>query len=132
VARGDRGHLGAEDLLRQVFEEAGAAGLVPPDLDFATMRGLFATFADNLRALRRYQGEAYAGSALLVRATESLARAGAEDTLGWTALVQGGVRLAFVSGDHFTIVRRPAAEELASLLRPLLAPSVPSSEPKAG
>ncbi len=120
AARDDLRRLGAEDLLRQVFGEARAAALVPPDLDFATMRRLFETFAANLRALRRYQGVPYAGSALLVRATESPARDGADASLGWTALVGGGVRLAFVAADHFTIVRRPAAEELAVLLRPYL------------
>jgi thioesterase domain-containing protein len=121
ASRDDLRRLAPDDLLRQLFEEAHAAGLLPPELDFAPLRRSFERFAANRRALATYAGGPYPGAMVLVRGAETDHGAAAGDeTLGWGQLARGGVALSFSPGDHYTMVRRPQVETLAGQLRPHL------------
>jgi thioesterase domain-containing protein len=77
----------------------------------------------HLRALDRYRVPSYAGSALLVRAQDSLralAHELADPSYGWQRHV-GRLDICDVPGDHTGILERPNAAELADAVRGQLA-----------
>ncbi len=73
----------------------------------------------NYLAGKRYSPGLYAGRATVFRASK---RPGAlvDPTLGWSSLVEGGVNVVTVPGDHASILRSPGVERLAESLRMML------------
>jgi amino acid adenylation domain-containing protein len=68
-----------------------------------------------------HEAGAYTGSAVFVHASGRSEPCGeVEPTAGWGALVQGGVLVREMPGEHADMVRAPNVAQLAELLRPLL------------
>jgi thioesterase domain-containing protein/acyl carrier protein len=110
--------LGPGTPLAEAFAAAQAAGLLPPELDFAETGRMFASFKANLRRLQGYAGAPYSGRVTLFRA------AGPGDevpdpTLGWEALavaVPVNIDIEPIPGDHYSLLRPPAVLALATQL----------------
>jgi amino acid adenylation domain-containing protein len=106
--------------LRALCDIARAHGHLPHDLDAASVERLFAMFKAGHRALAGYTAEPYQGPVLLFTAGDEAA--GRRDpTLGWRDLAPGGLSLCSLPGNHYTIVRSPAVEEIAAALGTRLA-----------
>jgi amino acid adenylation domain-containing protein len=102
------------DLLAELVRRAESAGVLPPEVKLAQARRSFDVFAANFRAAKSFAGGKYPGRIMLVRSEASRAEQTEDPTLGWDRLAE--VDLCFSPGDHFSMVRRPAAQTLASLL----------------
>lgn len=61
------------------------------------------------KATRQYVARPYAGPMLLIRSASSRG----PQHMGWEHLVQGGLEVAEVPGDHFSMIKDPHAPELA-------------------
>jgi hypothetical protein len=72
--------------------------------------------SDGSKALgARYRPQPHDAPLVVFAATESFERYGSA-ALGWESMHDGEVETVLLSGDHFTIVRGPAAGELARAL----------------
>jgi thioesterase domain-containing protein len=107
------------EALQRIYERAMQDRVIPPDVDFADMIGLFRMFTAHLQARRRYVGKPYDGRMVLIRAAEEVVP-GVEETLGWRELAAGGVEVRVSSGQHANMVYPPHVEELARQLRQIL------------
>jgi thioesterase domain-containing protein len=110
------GDIPADAPLPEAFARAQVLGVFPPDLDFATAARRFEVFRANLRLLERYTAHSYPGRVQLFRAAGSHFQDPADPTLGWAALAAGGVCLQELPGNHWAIVRSPAASAVAAAL----------------
>ncbi|HYG61231.1 MAG TPA: amino acid adenylation domain-containing protein, partial [Thermoanaerobaculia bacterium] len=108
----------AESHLRRVHERGLAAGLFPPDLGADDVVRLFAVFRANLKAMSGYRGGSYGGPLLLLRAGEGVSGAAAD--LGWGRLATGPLEIVDLPGDHYSILRSPAVDELSSRITAVL------------
>jgi thioesterase domain-containing protein len=106
--------------LAWLVAEAQAAALLPPEIDAAEVARLFAVFRALQEAAAAFAPAAWRGAAVLLIAagSEMAALAAVGDaTCGWGALIEGGVEVEEIAGDHYTMMRAPAAGELAERLR---------------
>ncbi|GAB1340732.1 hypothetical protein ACE1SV_73220 [Streptomyces sp. E-15] len=104
-------------LFRRRAVEAGA---LPADTDLHDLEGIVARFGRNARALAAHDPSPADLPALLVLADDG-SSAHDEAARRWSAELLPGCRRVSVPGDHYSIMRRPAVERLAALLRDALA-----------
>jgi amino acid adenylation domain-containing protein/FkbM family methyltransferase len=118
--------------LRAAFVRDAAAqdaGRMPAELDAAEVEHLFARFRACRLALDGYRPAALPGVPIqLLIAGGTPARAAA-----WAALAAAGAEIETLTGDHYSIVRRPGVAALAARLRRRLArlAAVPAAAPGA-
>jgi len=119
----DLSSVDADGALALLLDLGRRAGLLPPSLEPGELRHLFGRFRANRRALAAYAPLPYAGQVHLFRAAGRVSRQEEEDpTLGWGELVNGGLSVADLPGDHYSILGEEV-EALAARLRALLEPS---------
>jgi amino acid adenylation domain-containing protein len=106
-------------VLQSLLAHGHQTGLFPRELGVEQLRALFDVFASNLRALLRYRHQPYAGRVTVLRASEDMGGERAED-LGWGPLASGGLEVADVPGDHYSVLRAPQVATVAELLAWLL------------
>jgi thioesterase domain-containing protein len=106
-------------VLQSLLAHGHQTGLFPRELGVEQLRALFDVFASNLRALLRYRHQPYAGRVTVLRASEDVGGERAED-LGWGPLASGGLEVADVPGDHYSVLRAPQVATVAELLAWLL------------
>jgi amino acid adenylation domain-containing protein len=108
----------ADEGFARLVAAGEAAGALPPGTDAAGLERLYRVFCANLEAHAEYRPAPYAGPLTLFtpRAEAHGARRG-ED---WDRLAASVERID-VPGDHFTMMREPAAAELAAALDRVLA-----------
>lgn len=83
------------------------------------------------RALQNYRPQPYAGRAALFRVqTLPLLRA-SDPFMGWKKVIQGGLDVYRISGQHDTILKPPYVMELAAELQDCLAKASSTSSPPA-
>ena len=106
------------EMLDPLLAEAHAADAVSPDVDDARMTALLDVRRAHLAALRDYEPGSFAGSAVLLEATERRpAPPGAElRPLHWKALCSGTLQVRPVPGDHFSMFHEPHVRALAAAL----------------
>ena len=112
----DLSALSPDAALRAVLDLGRQSGLLPPGLEPAELRRLFGRFRANRRALSAYGPSPYAGRVDLFRAES---RREPDPTLGWGELLDGGLRVSGLPGDHYSILREEVGA-LAGRLRKLL------------
>jgi thioesterase domain-containing protein len=110
--------LDPEAGLARVVERARAAGALPPGLGEEQIGRLWRVFRANVRAVRAYVAEQYSGPgrAVLFVSAENPERRRLGRALGWDRLMNGQLAVRQLSGDHYSLLRGPAVEELASTL----------------
>ncbi|HYU34239.1 MAG TPA: thioesterase domain-containing protein, partial [Thermoanaerobaculia bacterium] len=106
--------LETDAALRRLCEQAQGMGILPPGMELADLEQRFSTFAANHRAMARYRGGPANAPLLLIRAGEP---ASGEPDRGWSRLSGNPVEVDEIPGDHYALLREPAVERLASLLR---------------
>ncbi len=112
--------LAPAERLAWLVGEAQAAALLPPEIGAAEVERLFAVFRALHEAAAAFAPSAWPGGALLVVAADSemaLLAAQGDPTCGWGALIEGGLEVEEMAGDHYTMMRAPAVRELAERLR---------------
>jgi thioesterase domain-containing protein len=88
------------------------------------------TMEYHLKLLREYKPRPYSGPLTLYRArTQPLFRL-SETELGWGAIVNGGIGVVQIPGNHSTIVSEPRVRLLADALRSAI--EKVAAEPHAG
>jgi thioesterase domain-containing protein len=85
-------------------------------LGIEAVRRMFDVFKSNLRALRGYAPQVYAGRVTLFRAAERGEWGPPGGTMSWDAWAAGGVQTCPVPGDHYTMMREPHVRVLAENL----------------
>jgi amino acid adenylation domain-containing protein len=111
------GSLSADTPLPEAFARVQELGLLPDGLDFTAASRRYEIFRANLRRIERYAPQPWPGRLHLFRAEASHFDDPADPTLGWGALAAGGVDLHRLPGSHWAIVRPPAVEAVAAVLR---------------
>ena len=90
-------------------------GLLPATWRTAELRHLIANGRTAHQALQAYQPQPYAGHLTLIRVDSTAAQR--DSTLGWQALVAGGVTVHPMPGTHQQMVIHPYVTPLAAILR---------------
>jgi amino acid adenylation domain-containing protein len=116
--------------MEKLRREPALVQLLPADSDEAEVLRHLRVFVQNWAALARYTPAPSVARVHLFRARDSVAEEG-DPTLGWSALARTPVVLDTVPGDHRSMMRYPAARELARLLRKRLEAVVRSAGRKA-
>lgn len=81
-------------------------------------------FDASFRAAAAYRAAPYPGSAVLIRTTDALAFGISREmdaTNGWSGIIQGGVEVLNLPGDHWQLFREPAAHVLTEHILACLA-----------
>ncbi|EYF03728.1 non-ribosomal peptide synthetase [Chondromyces apiculatus] len=109
---------GAEPAQRPalVLDHARAAGLIPPDLDPASVDQTLRVFRGNLLAHCRYTPRPAPVRATLFCGSDPSGWSTGSPDLGWTDLALGGLTLDVLPGDHYALLT-DQAEALARRLR---------------
>jgi thioesterase domain-containing protein len=71
-------------------------------------------------AIQNYAPAPYPGKVCLFRALDVPQFPGADETLGWKDIVDGGVEVVFIDGDHESMFRSPHVDLLSRRLRQAL------------
>ena len=104
--------MDVDEGLRDLLETARGADVLPPGLDLAAARQLFATFRTHAEAARRYEGGIFNGKARLFRPEET-----PRDSLpGWEGKVEE-LEVVSIPGDHYSALRPPYVDRLAAGLK---------------
>jgi surfactin family lipopeptide synthetase C len=112
--------LGSDEQLLYVIEKVRQLNLIPPDIGLAEARCLVQILKSHIGVAKAYIPQPYRGRATLFRASEETAADSQDLTLGWEKLVNEGVDLHWVPGNHHTMVREPHVQVLAKQLRACL------------
>jgi thioesterase domain-containing protein len=109
-----------EEQLEYFIRQASKAGIVPADAG-ALGSQIFQTFQANIKAVHQHESEYFPGRITLIRPTDQMRTGELFDdaTLGWETIA-GGVDLYEVPGDHAGMLRSPAVEKIADLIKTLL------------
>jgi thioesterase domain-containing protein/acyl carrier protein len=108
--------MSVRERLEYVIEQGQREGVVPEDITLVTAERLWEVFRENVRAVTAYRGGSYGGKVTLFSTAGTAAEFSADETMGWGSLAAGGVQVEEVPGTHYTMVRTPHVEMLASRL----------------
>ncbi|MFL6604094.1 MAG: non-ribosomal peptide synthetase [Steroidobacteraceae bacterium] len=72
-------------------------------------------------ATKRYEPKSYSGRITLLRSTQEPTGWMFDPLAGWGPYAQGGVELAMVQGNHFTMFQDPGASQMAERMAPFIA-----------
>ncbi|HEY0510933.1 MAG TPA: thioesterase domain-containing protein, partial [Thermoanaerobaculia bacterium] len=115
----DLSTLDADAALALALDLGRQVGLLPSGLELAELRRLFERFQANRRSLATYGPRPYGGRLYLFRAAEGMAAVEEDPTLGWGELLNGGLRIFDVPGDHRSVLK-VGVDAMAERLRGLL------------
>jgi thioesterase domain-containing protein len=108
--------LPKDQQLAFMLEQAKSAGLEPEELDVSQARRFVDLLRSDLRATQSYVLRLYPGCVTFFKASETLAGASPDPTLGWSAWARGGVEVHIVPGNHANLMYEPHVEVLAEKL----------------
>jgi thioesterase domain-containing protein len=83
-------------------------------------RPVFDNSWSRIGALQNLSPANYPGKVVLFRAADVPVLRGADETLGWSEIVDGGVEVVFVPGDHESMFRKPNVQFLSQRFRQAL------------
>jgi thioesterase domain-containing protein/acyl carrier protein len=98
--------------------------VLPSPLGYLVPQGIREDFDSHRHASMSYVPRLYPGPLLLFRASERPDLPGADfsdPVLGWDPLIEGGIEIQPVPGDHFSIFHEPHVRVLAERLKACLA-----------
>jgi thioesterase domain-containing protein/acyl carrier protein len=115
--------LSPSEQLVQLYTQAMLADMLPPDLELEQLQRMFAIYQRNVQALHRYRPSCYTGR-LTLFPLRSPQNAMVDADLGWQALTRQEVAIHPLSGEHYTMLRKPHLDRLVEQLQPCLEGSV--------
>ncbi|WP_460501274.1 non-ribosomal peptide synthetase [Dyella jejuensis] len=122
------------DALSQAMEVAKSLGVLPQDFSRESFSAHFVAFKNIYQAWRSYRpGESSVPVYLVVAddSFESLSMSGRNPIQSWSACAGGGVSMEVAGGDHYSMLRSPVSERIATLLRRQMAGEMkPASTPE--
>jgi amino acid adenylation domain-containing protein len=108
--------LSVDEQLTRLYTQTMQADLLPPDLELEQLQRMFAIYTRNVEASRLYQPPCYAGRLTIFSICAQVS--GAVDVdLGWQALTQQEVEVYPLSGDHYTMLKKPHLDRLVEQLK---------------
>ncbi|WP_342381799.1 non-ribosomal peptide synthase/polyketide synthase [Myxococcus stipitatus] len=114
--------LADEEQLTRVAQHARASGWLPPEVRDVDLRAWRDVTRANLRALSSYRPGPYGGGPVtLFRAKDAKRERGVDASHGWSRFVAPDqLTVVDVSGDHYSVLRAPDVDVLATRLASLL------------
>ena len=113
--------MSSEERLIYLEEQAKAAKIMPQYMDHDQVVRLYQVFKTNIRALQQYEPAAKAPRIALISSEQS-ATTFPDSTMGWSELSTESVEVFTIPGTtHYSIVRKPAVENLAQQLKACIA-----------
>jgi amino acid adenylation domain-containing protein len=116
-----------EEQLRWILKQAQAAHLIPSTTELVTLRNLLKLYETNVQAMLNYNPATFSGRITFFKAVERLREDVRDPSLGWSKLATGGLEVHEISGNHFTIMRRPHLNTLAAQLSDCLSAAAETS-----
>jgi amino acid adenylation domain-containing protein len=120
--------LPKDEQLAFMLEQAKSAGLVPAELDVSEARRFVELLKSDLRATQNYALQLYPGRVTLFKASEELAGASPDPTLGWSEWANAGVEVHLVPGNHANLVYEPHVGVLAEKLSACISQALSAEE----
>jgi amino acid adenylation domain-containing protein len=108
------------DAMSQAMEAVKSLGVLPIDFSRESFAEHFVAFKNIYEAWLRYRPRQSQVPVYLVAADDSFASLsvnGRSPIQSWAACVGGAVSMDVVEGDHYSMLRSPASERIAGLLR---------------
>ena len=112
--------MSPDERLIYLEEKAKSAKLIPQYIDHAQAVRLYQVFKTNIKALQQYEPAAKARRITLISSEQS-ANTFPDSTMGWSELATESVEVFTIPGNHYSIVRKPAVENLAQQLKACIA-----------
>jgi len=121
VKREELLQMSSEERLIYLEEQAKSAKLMPQYMDHDQVVRLYEVFKTNIRALQQYEPAVKAPRITLISSEQS-ANTFPDSTMGWSELSTDKVEIFTIPGTtHYSIVRKPAVENLAQQLKACIA-----------
>ena len=108
--------LEPDQQVKHLFEQAKQQSIFPPEIEIEQMLALWGVFQANMIADYHYQPKTYAGSMILLNASETPPEVIEDPTHGWGHLVLDDIETHTITGDHYTIMKAPQVECLTEKL----------------
>ncbi|WXH33848.1 D-alanine--D-alanyl carrier protein ligase [Myxococcus stipitatus] len=114
--------LSDDEQIAQVAHYARASGWLPPEVRDVDLRAWRDVTRANLRALAAYRPGPYGGGPVtLLRAKDAKRERAVDASHGWSRFVSPGqLTVEDVSGDHYSVLRAPYVDVLATRLANIL------------
>ncbi|KOX07140.1 hypothetical protein ADK66_20565 [Micromonospora sp. NRRL B-16802] len=108
--------LPGDEATEQVLATASTAGLVSSDREHADLERRVRLNHLHVRAAAGYRPGPYAGPVTLVQASHTTPELRRDALAVWRRICTGPVVVHELPGEHFTLLRRPAVDDLAKIL----------------
>ena len=108
--------LKADEQLNYVLRRIKEANVLPLDTELSQMRYLLQVYKANTQAMHSYVPQVYPGRMLFFRAKERAADASHDFAIGWSKFVSGDFEVHCTPGNHYTMIREPHVQALASMI----------------
>lgn len=109
--------LSREEQLALILREGIAQGTLPKGYGLDRLQRMVSIYDFNGNAIQRYDFRRVDCDVLLIRAKEGLWASVEDPTLGWQVAEGRSLHVDWVSSDHFSILDRPNAGEVAASIR---------------
>jgi thioesterase domain-containing protein/acyl carrier protein len=113
--------MSSEERLIYLEGQAKSAKIMPEYIDHAEVARLYQVFKTNIKAMQQYEPAAKTRRITLI-ASEQSAKIFPDSTMGWSELSTESIDVFTIPGTHhYSIVRKPAVENLAQQLKACIA-----------
>ncbi len=108
--------LTLDEQLQYMIACIRASRIEPPEAELKYLRHLYLIYKTNVQAVHQYIPQVYQGRITLLRARDEIAALPEETVSGWNALTTEQVDVHTVAGDHYSMLKEPDIQELATKL----------------
>ena len=109
--------LEPEKRLEYIWQVANSVDGRPTELSLRQVKKMYERLSIHVRLVEKYQAKRYPGCLTLFRVQDQNGPEWLGPTLGWDQLVDGGLEVRYVPGDHVTMLSNPHVQVLAQELR---------------
>lgn len=109
-----------DEQLNHVLEKAKALNILPTEFNLKKITKLWKVFQANLQAMYSYIPQSYSGRTVIFQANEELRELTIYPIINWNQVLIGDTDKYEIPGDHYSIMRNPNVEILATKLKECL------------
>ncbi|MGK7895630.1 MAG: thioesterase domain-containing protein, partial [Xenococcus sp. (in: cyanobacteria)] len=106
--------------LKYILKKTKALDILPTEFNFKEITKLWNVFKANLQAMYSYIPQSYSGKTVIFHAYEELRELSIYPIIDWNQVLVGDIDKYQISGDHYSIMRNPDVEILATKLKEYL------------